>query len=386
MRRNYKYRLYPNRQQANDLSRVLEIHRQLYNAALEERRMAWSMSHKSISYVEQANQLKPLRQLDEDAAWLNYTSTQQTLRRLDKAFTAFFRRIWAGETPGYPRFKSENRWHSVEYRYSDGVKIVNDGNRQLLRIQNIGSIKVKWHRTIPVDAEIRSVYLKREIGKWYVVFSLNLPEATTVAPTGEAIGLDLGLESFATLSDGQKINNPRWFRKSQQKLTKAQRKLAHRKKGSQRRKKQALLVAKIHRKIGNQRRDFHHKLAHKLATKHLLIAVENLGIGSMTQNHHLAKSISDAGWGQFVLILQSKVESTGSQVVKVSPRYTSQICSGCGSMVKKPLVVRIHICPECGLILDRDHNAALNILSKARTGPTVNSLTAVEPSREAARP
>jgi putative transposase len=201
---------------------VLETHRQLYNAALQERRDAWRMCRVSISYYTQANQLKAIRAFDADAAWLNYSSVQQTLRRLDKAFAAFFRRVKAGETPGYPRFRGRKWFNTVEYRWGDGLRF--KGNR--LHVQNVGTLKVKWHREIPAEATIKCAYLKRDQAAWYVVFSLELPDVQAPAHPGPAVGLDVGLSSLVALSVGTVIENPRYFRKMESQLADAQRVVA----------------------------------------------------------------------------------------------------------------------------------------------------------------
>ena len=187
MNRNFKYRLYPNRNQGIALEHILDLHCQLYNASLEERREAYRKCHISLNYYDQANQLKDLRALDSDIAGLNYASCQQTLRKLDKAFQAFFRRIKTGKKPGYPRFKSCQRYTTVEYRWGDGVRL--KGNR--LYVQNVGNLKVKWHREIPDEAEIKCAYLKWDGKAWYVIFALELPDVTPAPHPGSAIGIDV---------------------------------------------------------------------------------------------------------------------------------------------------------------------------------------------------
>jgi putative transposase len=360
VKRNYAYRLYPTQTQAGLLARVLDIHRQLYNAALQERRDAWQMCRVSLNYYDQANQLKGIRQFDADAAWLNYSSIQQTLRRLDKAFAAFFRRVKAGAEPGFPRFKSKPRFNSVEYRWGDGVRL--KANR--LHVQNIGTLKVKWHRDLPAEATIKCAYLKRDGRQWYVIFSLELLEPRPAVHPGPAVGLDVGLRSLVALSDGVVIENPRHFRATERRLADAQRVLSRRVKFSGRWRKQAGNLAQLHRHIANQRRDFAHKLARHLADTYCLIGVEDLNVLALSRSA-LAKSVHDAGWSRLLNFLAYKVEKTGSQLVAVDPRHTSQRCSGCGAIVPKDLSVRVHVCSECGLTLDRDVNAARNILTLA---------------------
>ena len=375
MIRSYKYRLYPNKVQSGLLDRVLEIHRQIYNAALQERRAAWDHCRISVYYSDQSAQLKPIREFDEDIAWLNFTSCQQTLRRLDKAFRAFFRRVKAGEKPGYPRFKSSQRWRSVRYVFGDGVGLKD----KQLRIQNVGLVKIKMHRPIPPEARIKGVIITRHSdGKWFTTFQLEFPEVEPPIHTGEAIGIDLGLNpNLIALSNGETTPPPQFFRTSQSQLARAQRILSRRKRGSNRRRKAARNVARIHKYIANHRLDLAHKISRQLADRFSLIAVEDLNVAGMAKNHCLAKSISDAGWAQLLQLLRYKAENAGSQVIAVNPAYTSQACSNCGSIVKKDLSIRTHSCPHCGVVLDRDVNAARNILIKAlaRTVPSVNSPT-----------
>jgi putative transposase len=369
--RNYAYRLYPNRTQAQLLGRVLEVHRQLYDAALQERRDAWRMCRKSITYYDQANQLKAIRQFDEDAAWLNCASIQQTLRRLDRAFAAFYRRVRAGETAGYPRFKSKCRFNSVEYRWGNGIRF--RGSR--LHVHNVGTLKVKWHRELPGEATIKCAYLKRDGVRWYVVLSLVLPDPPPLTHAGPPVGLDVGLRALIALSNGVVIENPSHFRAAENHLADAQRVLSRRMRFSGRWRQQARRVARLYRRITNRRRDFAHKLSRQLSTTYSLLAVEDLNVSALARSP-LAKSILDAGWSQLLRLLAYKVEDTGSQLVAVDPRQTSQRCSGCGTIVSKTLSVRVHVCAECGLRLGRDVNAARNILAlglqlfAARTEPS----------------
>jgi len=372
MIRTYKYRLYPHSCQAKKLSYLLDLSRNVYNAALEQRIDAYEETGTGVTYTTQSKHFGNLRRSDPDGLGvLNFTCMQQTLRRLDKAYRAFFRRVKYGDTPGFPRFKSVMRWHSAEFTYGDGCKLrFDDSGRALLYIQNVGEIKIKYHREVPDSAKIKHVVIKRSLGKWYVCLMIELPDADIVEREPAEIGIDVGLHSLLALSDGTLVENPRWLRSSLAELRVAQRRMARRKKGSQRRNKARYQVAKLHGHISNQRRDFWHKETRKLADTYTLIAIEDLNLSFMTHNHHLALSAHDAGLGMFRRMLESKVENTGSQVIAVPPAYTSQMCSGCGEIARKDLSVRTHSCPRCGLTLDRDVNAAVNILNLARTGPS----------------
>jgi len=360
MLRNWQFRLYPNKAQETALGEMLDAYRTLYNAALQERRDAYRRCHVSLNYYDQANQLKDIRANGDELARFSYSTAQQVLRRLDKAFKAFFERVKRGETPGFPRFKSARRFNSVPFRFGDGATL-KDGR---LNLTGVGRVKVKWHRDIPADAAIKQVIVKRDGDKWYACFAIELPDLETPVHPGPVIGVDLGLSALVTLSTGEKVEPPRPFRKAQAKLRRQQRRASRRKKFSRGWRKAQRQVAKTHARIANQRKDVAHKLSRRLAGEFSLIAVEDLNILGLAKSN-LAKSVLDAGWSQLLQFTAYKVEETGSRLVAVDPRGTSQFCSGCGCRVQKDLSVRVHRCPECGVVLDRDENAALNILYRA---------------------
>lgn len=358
MRKAFKYRLFTNRSQELALDAMLGQHRRLYNLALRERRSVYESEERSVSYGEQSGRFKGSRKTSPGFASLNFSSAQATLRRLDKAFKAFFRRCKSGDAPGYPRFKPEDRFRTIEFpSYGDGCRLKDRGR---LYLQNIGHIKVKLHRAI--EGTIKTVSVKRQCGKWYVVFSCDLGDAPEATGEGTEVGIDLGLKSFLVTSNGESVEPPRYYRKSQKKLRVAQRSVSRKKKGSKRRSKAREQVARLHEKTANQRRDFHHKESRKLVDAHGLIAHEALNIKGIARTR-LAKSTHDAGWSQFLNILGQKAEEAAVQVVAVDPRNTTQTCSACGALpeVKKTLSDRMHVCP-CGYVADRDLNAALNIL------------------------
>lgn len=360
----YKYRLYPTKKQFVFLETQLNGHRFLYNQALSQRKEIYEQTNKGVGYVAQAASIPKLRKENKNLALCNYSSLQQTLRRLNKSFEAFFLRVKAGEKAGYPRFKSADRFNTIAYStIGDGCQI----KENRLYLQNIGCIKVKWHRLI--DSNIKTLSVTRRNNRWYVCFFVEC-NIKLLPNTGKETGIDVGLNAFITTSDGEKIEPPQYFRKAERKLAKVQRRLSRRTKGSNRRRKARILVSNHHEKIANQRLDFNHKVAYSLVKAYDGFAVESLNIKNMVKNRHLSKSISDAGWGNFLVILKYKAENAGRWYQEVIPNGTSQECSSCGNIVKKSLAVRVHNCPYCGLSLDRDVNAALNILQKARIEPS----------------
>ena len=365
MIKTFKYRLYPTRKQIEFIDSQIELHRQLYNSALEHRIVCYKNFKHNVGYNEQATSLKSLREIDERFTECNFSSLQQTLRRLDKAYKAFFSRIKKGEKAGFPRFRGKDRFDTIQYgSFGDGCSIKNNK----LRLQNIGEVKVKWHR--PIEGKIKTIQITRKNGRYYACFFLDIIPKT-LPKTGKSVGIDVGIESFLVTSDELYIDSPKYFRKSEKKLKTSQQTLSRRVKGSTRRQKAKYIVAMTHQKIANQRLDFLHKIARMIVNENDIIVVEKLQIQNMIKNRHLSKSIADAGWGMFLQILKYKAEEAGKRVIEVNPRGTSQECSVCGEIVKKNLSVRIHSCPYCSTVLNRDHNAAINILQKARTEPSV---------------
>ncbi|HZS02995.1 MAG TPA: transposase [Chloroflexota bacterium] len=369
MRKAFVFKLYPNRGPTAALAAMLEGHRLLYNAAVEQRRIAWRQNRVSVSYGQQSAELKALRREIPALAPTSFSSCQATLRRLDKSFAAFFRR----GARGYPRFKSRSRFDTVEFpALGDGCAFDPAAGR--VYVQHVGRLKVKLHR--PTEGRIKTLSLKRAQGGWYVILSCDLGAAPSYGPAEPSVGLDLGLTAFVTRSDGVAVAPPRFLRESAAALRRAQRRVARRKKGSARRRKAVAALARLHQHVANQRRDWHHKLARALVSEYGLIAVEALNIHGIARSR-LAKSTLDAAWGQFLGILHSKAAEAGVQVVAVPARNTSQACSQCGALpaVPKTLADRVHRC-SCGCVLDRDHNAALNILRLGRSLQSVTSATA----------
>ena len=365
MKRTYQFRLYPTTPQAIILTQWLTTCRLLYNNSLAERKNAWDTQKHSVTYGEQASQLKDAKQTNPFLQTVHSQVLQDVLRRLDKTFKNFFRRIKKGEKAGYPRFKGKYRYDSFTYPQS-GFAL--DYHHKKLRLSKIGAITIKLHRSIPAEGEIKTCTIKRDVDYWYACFSIALP---TPDPESQqraiqsAIGVDVGLKSLLTLHTGDTIDNPRWLRHSEKQLAKEQRRKDRKVKGSCNRHKQNRKVAQLHRKIRNQRKDFHHKLSRKLVDSYDLIVYETLTITNMVKNHHLAKSISDAGWGQLMCFTEYKAEEAGTVVEYVSAYNTTQRCSRCGKLVPKTLATRIHRCPYCGLVLARDHNSAITVLHRS---------------------
>ena len=347
----------------------LNLCRELYNAALEERISSYKITGKSLSTYDQHKHLPKVKEYRPEFKNVNSQTLQNTIEKLGKAYDGFFRRIKLGQKAGFPRFKSRDRYRSFTL-VQHGWKL--DG--KFLYIKKVGRFKL--YKSREIEGDIKTVTVKRDsCGDWFVTFSCdNVPMKPSrqnhVEP--KEIGIDVGIKEFLTTSDGDTVSNPKHFVFSQKKLKIKQRSLCRKKKGGNRRKKQRKIVAKHHRKITRQRDDFQWKTAKKLVDENDVVFVENLKISNMIKNHCLSKAIADVSWASFISKLLFKAEEAGKEVIKVNPRNTSQMCSGCGCLVKKSLAVRTHDCPECGLILDRDLNAAINI---KRVGQTRQALT-----------
>ncbi len=356
--RTYQYKLKPTKPQLAAMEQTLEVCRRLYNGALAERRNAWENEKRSVNFAQQCASLPALKEKSAYLPNIHSQVLQDVMHRVNRSFENFFRRVKAKEAKaGFPRFKGEGWYDSFQYRqYGNGAKFDSAGR---LSLSKVGAIRVCRDR--PMTGTPKTVTLARRADGWYACIACDA-EPEPLPRAGESVGIDVGLESFATLSNGETIANPRLLRRAERHLKTAQRRVSRRKKGSERRKKARVLLAKAHLKVRRTRLDFCHKTAHGLVARFDTIAVEKLNIKGMVKNHHLAKSISDAGWGLFVSVLTHKAESAGREVVAVNPAYTSQNCFNCGMRVPKKLSVRLHSCPHCGFEAHRDHNAALNIL------------------------
>ena len=356
----FKYRLLPSKRQHAALAGICESQRQLYNAALFERIDCYRKTGRGRNYVDQCRAVAEWRRSDEEAARLPSNLQRWTLKRLDDAYSGFFRRakVRNGKA-GFPRFRGKGRWDSFGFKEFRGVQW--DGRR--LRFKGLLSgLRVHLHRPLPADPDIRSCVFRRDAKGWAVCFQVALP-AIEKRPVATAVGIDLGLKVFAYQSDGVVIPNPRVARRAEREMRRHQRALARCKRGSNRRRKVRTRLARVHAKIVNTRTTWLHQQSARIAKSYDLIAVEDLNVAGMVRNKHLARSISDVAWSKFLGFLSYKAEGAGSHLIRVNPRNTSQICSGCGELVPKSLAVRAHSCPHCGLVIDRDENAARNILA-----------------------
>ena len=405
MYRMYKYRLYPNATQTVALEQCLETHRHLWNCALAERKDAWEMEKQSVSFGEQYKTFAAIRNAqiaaetagEEGPHWLAHiaaVSMRDTLKRLDKAFQAFFRRIKANEKPGYPRFRGRHRYDSIpfdNYGYKNGCGVVGiDGYRVLgeqsddapkngfrLRLFGVGSVRVRLHR--PIKGKIKTACVKREADRWFVVFACDVGDAQVEPNSNPPVGIDVGLAAFATLSTGEAVANPRFLKKELPELRRQQRAVSRKYKvgkkkvdQSKRWRKALKRVARLHAKVRDHRKEHHHKTSLNLVRRFGLIALEDLNIHGLLRGRRLARAISDAAWGGFVATLTCKGENAGVKVVKVDARGTSQTCV-CGAAVPKELRDRWHSCKACGLEAPRDEVSARVILARGleqgRAGP-----------------
>ncbi len=350
----FKFRIYPTEKQIGKLEWTLRRCKELYNAALQERRDAYKMCGVSVSYYTQNKQLPEIKEIREKYRDIHSQVLQDVLTRVDKAMDNFFRRVKNGEKAGYPRFKSGDRYDSFCYTQS-GFEII----KGKLNLSKIGRVKIKLHREI--QGTIKKCTIKREADQRYVIFTTEYEFDLSMAfhSTNREIGVDLGINSFAALSDGTFIENPRFYRSIEEKIQTAHRKIARRKKGSHRRNQAKKELSRLYRKIRNKRKDFLHKQSRKLVNENAVVVFENLQVDNMTKRPKpkqdengkylpngaaakggLNKSILDAGWSAFVALCTSKAEEAGCTVVKVAPHDTSQVCACCGCVVKKDLSVR----------------------------------------------
>jgi putative transposase len=383
VRKTFKYQLLPTPEQARTLETVVWRCRELYNAGLEERKAAWEKRGVCVTFAMQSAQLTAIKEVRLEYNDINAQVLQDVLHRLEKTFQAFFRRVTTGERPGYPRFQGWDRYNSFTYPQvgAHGGAAVDGG---ILSLSKIGRIRLRLHR--PLAGIPKTVTIRREADGWYACFSCAEVPIAPLPTTGRETGIDVGLKVFLVTAEGEVVDNPRHYRRAEKQLAKAQRRVSRRTKGSHRRRKAVQLLERHHQQVRRQRRDFHHKTALALLRRYDTISLEDLRVANLVRNPHLAKSISDAGWAAFRTILEAKAACAGRQVIAAPPAYTSQDGSGvlpdgsrCTQRVAKSLSVRTHVCPSCGLVLDRDENAAVNIrragqARQARTWPDAASV------------
>ena len=349
MLRTFQFRLQPNAMHTAMLSRILADNCETANACIQERKEAWKLQRKSITYRDQQNELTELRK-DPAFQWMACDIQRDPLRRVDRAFKAFFRRCKSGDKPGFPRYRARHRYDSFSFTASTI-------REKSIRIPNVGDIRMRGGRC--VSGEAKQVTVKRDGKRWTASVVCDIGPAQEKVAVSCATGIDVGLKALATLSDGTEIDNPRWTRQHEDRIARANRSLARKKCGSKNRLKAREILRRAHQRASNARLNYIHHASKWLVANYDLIAFEDLKIRNMARSN-LAKSIMDAAWGLLIWCVSYKAEGAGRYAIAVNPRGTSQICSGCGATVKKKLSERVHSCP-CGLVLGRDHNAGINI-------------------------
>lgn len=355
MIRAFKYQIRPTVRQRRLFEHVLGVSCDLYNASLQERREAWRIARKSVSYYDQQKQLTELRAQDADIRRFPADLEREPLRRVDRAFKAFFRRVKAGQKPGYPRFKSKDRYTSFAIALPF-FKI----NGNVVHIAKLGGFKIKLSRPLRGIPKLLNVI--RSGKRWRASIVCDIGPAPNKRVVSRAVGIDVGLTALATLSDETVIANPRWTRQHKERIAAAGRALSSKKRGSNNRKRAKEVLRRTHQRAADARTNYLHHVSKQLVANYDLIAHEALNIQAMSRER-LAKSIMDAAWGQLLFQLSYKAEEAGRYTVAVNPRGTTQRCSQCGATVAKTLWQRRHDCPQCGLSLGRDENAAINILA-----------------------
>jgi putative transposase len=395
--RNILYRIYPSKKQTQKLSQWLELHRELYNATLQERIEAYKMQRESINYNTQQNYLPQLKKDLPELVELGSQALQETIRRVDRAYKAFFRRIKHGETPGFPRYKSKNRFNSFTYPAPAGWDIINN-TKLKIKISKLGLLKTRGKSRFAItNCERRCLTIKRKNNKWYAVITVRVNNSLLKRKTNikqMAVGIDMGCKSLAVLSDSNKIDNPKYLKLNKNKLLEIQRKLSKQVKFSNNWYKTKNKLSKLHEKIANQRKDFLHKTSAKLVTSYSIIGIEHkLDVKKMTKsargtiNNHgkdvlpmanilnkvqsvkqkasLNRSILEASINIFTSMLKYKAEEAGTVIIEVNKKNTSRECSVCHSYNLVTLADRVYNCSNCGLSIDRDLNAARNIEFRA---------------------
>ncbi len=372
--RTYRYRIYPTAAQTAALNEQLGACCDLYNAALEQRIRAYREHGVSLSRYDQQCDLTQVRAAGLLPAGMSVKAQRSALERLDRAMAAFFRRVNAGQAPGFPRFRSRARYDSLSWPINHGAGLRNGR----LRLQGVGAVRVRWHREIPEGAELRAVTVKRACGRWYLALALRLPGGDAAASTGRSVGVDRGVTSPYVLSNGEVVEGPRARQTGAAKTRRAQRRVARRAKGSNRRSKAVALLARQREREANRRRDFAHKLSRRLVNDFDVIAFEALNVAGMTRgNRGLNREILDQGWTILLDLTTYKAEEAGRSVVLVPAPYTSQTCHACGLIDRASRRGVLFRCTGCGHEDHADINAAKNI---ERAGLALQALTVGEES------
>jgi putative transposase len=360
MLKTFKYRLYPKRSQETKLNETLDICRFVYNKTLEIRKDAWETEHKTVSYFQTAKLLSPWKEQDPSLDTVHSQVLQDVMIRVDLAYKAFFRRLKSGDKPGYPRFRGKFRYDSFNYRQS-GFNIHPDST---LYLSKIGRIPIILHR-YPAPGKMKNCTIQRtRTGKWFASIVIDTSRPKDLPKTGKIAGLDMGLKTYIMASDGYKVPRQRFFKTDEDALAKAQRRFSKfpKTESSPDKDKARKVVARVHERIKDRRDNFCHQTANKLVHRYDFMAVEDLDTKEMLEQKKWSKSIADASWAQLLQRLSNKAVEAGKTVVTINPRNTSQMCSQCRALVPKDISVRVHDCPHCGLKIDRDLNASLNIL------------------------
>lgn len=363
MKKTFKYRLYPTKNQKTLLSQQLKECRWLYNHMLEHRKNAWKWYGASLFYNEQQNMLPYLKSIRPSLRLVQSQVLQNVVKRVDLAFQSFFRRLKEGaEDPGYPRFRGPDRYDSLTFPQGN-VGFSLQGN--VLRLFGVGKVSILVHRNL--EGKIKTCTIRRtKTGKWYACFSCDNVAQNRLPKNPMAVGIDMGIKEFLTTSEDEDevVQNPKYLKQSAKRLAQAQRKAELEKTNSSTRAKNKKIVAKLHEKVFNRRTDFHHKTAKRLVEQYGIIIVEDLRPSEMTSEWSAVnREQYDTAWSGFLSILSNKAAEAGREFLKVNPAYTSQDCStpGCGYQQHLPLHLRTYDCPKCGVKRDRNRNAARNI-------------------------